>query len=98
MTFQVSGRPYGPPSPLRTVRAGCPEYGSSIGQRIRGRPRVASGTAPAVDENPSGISGGGVAAHHDGGIAALLDVRIEDRLAGRAPAQLGYLGESPFLH
>ena len=30
----------------------------------------------------------GVAAHHDVGVAALLEVRIEDRLAGRAPARL----------
>ena len=28
------------------------------------------------------------------GIAALLEVRIEDRFAGRAPARLRYLGES----
>jgi hypothetical protein len=41
---------------------------------------------------------GGVAAHHDGGIAALLELRIEDRLAGRAPAPRGYLGESAILH
>jgi hypothetical protein len=38
-----------------------------------------------MDENTSRISGGGVAAHHDVGVAALLEVRIEDRLAGRAP-------------
>jgi hypothetical protein len=30
----------------------------------------------------------GVAAHHDIGVAALLEVRIEDRFAGRAPARL----------
>ena len=35
------------------------------------------------------ISGGGVAAHHDSDVAALLKVRIKDRLTGRAPAQLG---------
>ncbi len=35
-----------------------------------------------------------VAAHHDAGVAALLKVRIEDRLAGRAPAQLCTFGES----
>ena len=43
-------------------------------------------------------SGGGIAAHHDVGIAALLEVRIEDRFAGRAPAPPGYLGESAILH
>jgi hypothetical protein len=41
-----------------------------------------------VDENAGRISGGGVAAHHDSDVAALLEVRIEDRLAGRAPARL----------
>ena len=39
-----------------------------------------------MDENAGGIAGVGVAAHHDVGIAALLEVRIEDRFAGRAPA------------
>jgi hypothetical protein len=33
-------------------------------------------------------AGGGIAAHHDVGIAALLEVRFEDALAGRAPARL----------
>jgi hypothetical protein len=28
--------------------------------------------APAMDENPGGISGGGVTAHHHVGVAALL--------------------------
>jgi hypothetical protein len=32
------------------------------------------------------------------GIAALLEVRIEDRIAGRAPARLRYLGESGVVH
>jgi hypothetical protein len=41
-----------------------------------------------VDENAGRISGGGVAAHHDIGIAALIEVRIKDRFAGRAPARL----------
>jgi hypothetical protein len=41
-----------------------------------------------VDENAGRISGGGVAAHHDVGVAALLEVRIKDRVAGRAPARL----------
>jgi hypothetical protein len=39
-----------------------------------------------VDENTGRISGDGVEAHHDVGVAALLEVRIEDRFAGRAPA------------
>jgi hypothetical protein len=51
-----------------------------------------------VDENAGRISGGGVAAHHDVGIAALLKVRIEARLAGPAPARLRELGESAVLH
>jgi len=37
-----------------------PAYTSSIGPRIRGRPRVAS---RSVKENAGRISGGGVAAH-----------------------------------
>jgi hypothetical protein len=37
-------------------------------------------------------------AHRDVGVAALLEVRIEDRLAGRAPPSLEYLGESAILH
>ena len=52
---------------------------------------MASGTAPAVDENTGRISGGGVAAHHDVGVAALLEVRIEDRFAGRGRPRLGTL-------
>jgi hypothetical protein len=51
-----------------------------------------------VDENTGRISGGGVAAHHDGGIAALLEVRIEDRFAGRAPLACRHLGESAVSH
>jgi hypothetical protein len=39
---------------------------------------------------------GGAAAHYDADVAALVEVRIEDRLAGRAPALPGYLGESVF--
>jgi hypothetical protein len=31
-------------------------------------------------------------------VAALLEVRIEDRLADRAPARLRYLGESAVSH
>jgi hypothetical protein len=41
---------------------------------------------------------GEVAAHDDSNVAALLEVRIEDSLAGRAPAPPGYLGESAILH
>jgi hypothetical protein len=40
-----------------------------------------------VTESEACISGGGVAAHHDVGVAALLEVRLEDRFAGRAPAR-----------
>jgi hypothetical protein len=71
-----------------------PRYLVCAGRCLRGP----SGTAPAVDENPSGISGGGVAAHHDVGVAALLEVRIEGRFAGHAPARLRYLGESAVSH
>jgi hypothetical protein len=38
-----------------------------------------------VDENAGRISGGGVAAHRDTGMAVLLEVGIKDRFAGRAP-------------
>jgi hypothetical protein len=41
-----------------------------------------------VDENTGHLAGGGVAADPDIGVAALLEVRIEERLAGRAPACL----------
>src|SRR5687768_7214121 len=41
--------------------------------------RGASRTAPAVDENTGRSSGGGVAAHHDIGVTALVAARIEDR-------------------
>ena len=75
--------PYGPPSPLRAVRCRFSRIrlnASIIGQRIRGRPRGPSGTAPAVDEDAGHLAGGGVAAHHGIGIAALLKVGNEDRL------------------
>jgi hypothetical protein len=42
-----------------------------------------------MDENAGRLAGGGAAAHHDVGVAALLEVRIEDRFAGRALACLG---------
>jgi hypothetical protein len=35
---------------------------------------------------------------HDIAFVALLGIRIKDRLTGRAPAQLGHLGESAILH
>jgi hypothetical protein len=41
-----------------------------------------------VDESAGHLAGGGVATHHDSGVAALLEVGIEDRLAGCAPARL----------
>ena len=50
---------------------------------------VLGGTAPH-------LAGRGVAAHHDVGIAALLEVRIEDRFAGRAPPRLGTLENQLF--
>jgi hypothetical protein len=34
----------------------------------------------------------------DVGVAALLEIRIEDRLAGRTPAPPGYLGELAIFH
>jgi gluconolactonase len=70
--------------------------GSSIGQRIRGRARGPSRTAPAVDESTGQVAGGGVATHHDVGIAAILETRIEDRFAGRASARLGTLENQLF--
>jgi hypothetical protein len=51
-----------------------------------------------MDENAGRLAGGGVAAHRDVGIAALLELRIEDRLACRAPAPPEYLGESGIVH
>jgi hypothetical protein len=61
---------------------------------------MASGTetAPAVDKNAIYISVRGITAHHDIDVAALLEVRIEDRLADRAPGRLGLPGESAILH
>jgi hypothetical protein len=47
-----------------------------------------SGEAPTVDESAGHVSGVRVAAHHDVSVVATLEVRIEDRLPGRAPAQL----------
>jgi hypothetical protein len=85
---RVAGQALRPAQPPQNRTCRLPRNGSSIGQRIRGRPRGPSGTAPTVDENTGDLAGGGVAAHHDVGIAALLEVRIEDRFAGRAPARL----------
>jgi hypothetical protein len=36
-----------------------------------------------MDESTGRVSGGGVPAHHDIGVAALFQVRIKDRFAGR---------------
>jgi hypothetical protein len=36
--------------------------------------------------------------NHDIDVATLLEVGIEDHLAGRAPARLGHLGEPAILH
>jgi hypothetical protein len=47
-----------------------------------------------VDEDTDRISE--VAAHHDSNVAALLEVRIEDRFAGRAPPGLGHLENQGF--
>jgi hypothetical protein len=60
--------------------------------------RAISGDGAAVDENTRLLTGGGVVAHHDVCIAALLEVRIEDHFAGRAPAPFGYPGESGIVH
>jgi hypothetical protein len=46
---------------------------------MRSLTRGPSETAPAVDESAGRISGGGVAAHHNSDVTALLEVRIEDR-------------------
>jgi hypothetical protein len=54
-----------------------------------------------VDENTGHYPGGGVVAHHDDGIAALLKVRIEDRLARRRsdPAWVPWrIGDFPQIH
>jgi hypothetical protein len=45
--------------PPRTARTGCPAYDSSSGQRVRDRPRMASETAPAVDDRMGYVSGCG---------------------------------------
>jgi hypothetical protein len=52
-----------------------------------------------VDENAGRISGGGVAAHRDTGMAVLLEVGIENRAADRAGScSLRHLGESTVIH
>jgi Bacterial regulatory protein, arsR family len=79
-----------------TSTAICVVTASSIGERIRGRSRGPSWTAPAVDENAGRVSGGGIATHHDIDVADLLEVRIEDRFAVRAPALPGYLENQLF--
>src|SRR5262245_15292788 len=94
-----------PEVPHRFRRAALPHRAPAMGrgppsisQHMRSLPRGPSAMAPAVDENAGHLAGGRVAAHHDVGVAALLEVRIEDRLAGRAPAPPAYLGESAILH
>jgi hypothetical protein len=53
------------------------------------RPTAGGGRDGTTGAQSTGhLAGGGVAAHHDVSMAALLEVRIEDRLAGRAPARL----------
>jgi hypothetical protein len=81
--------PYVQVSP-HTAQASASAYGVDRGDR--------PGMAPAAHENAGCISGGRVAADHDVGIAALLEVRIEDCFAGRAPAPPVYLGESGIAH
>jgi hypothetical protein len=49
-----------------------------------------------VEENTGRISGGGTAARYDVVIAALLEVRNKDRLAGRARARLSTLENQLF--
>ena len=41
-----------------------------------------------ADENAGCIFGGGVAAHHEVGVAALLQARVEGAPASSAPARL----------
>jgi hypothetical protein len=65
---------------------------SSVRQRIRGRPRGPFGTAPAVDENLSGSSSGGVAAYHN---TRLLEVRKTALQAAHWP-RLGTLENPEF--
>ena len=75
--------------PLRTVRASCPAYGSSICRRAaRPSRRFPSWTAPTVDEDAGEVPGGGITTHHDVGGVVLIKVGVENRLADRTPARL----------
>jgi hypothetical protein len=57
------------------------------------------GTAPAVDENADHLTGGGVAAHHDVGVAALLQVRFKTALQAAHLPRFGTLqSPSPQIH
>jgi hypothetical protein len=71
------------PKPTDAGRAGHPCIRLKIGQHLRDRARgPVLEMAPAVDLDAG----------------ALLEVLIEDRLAGRALALAGYRGESAILH
>ena len=76
--------------PSEPYVAGLPAYGSSLRQRCRGRPRRPpwGGTSGGRDAGLSHVSGGRVAARQDSGVAELVEVQIEDRLADCAPARL----------
>jgi hypothetical protein len=49
-----------------------------------------------MDENAGGISGGGVAAHHEVGVAALLEVRSKSVLQAAHRPRLGTLENQLF--
>ena len=77
---RVAGKISDLPGPLRTVRASCPAYGSSIYQRVARPPRrFPSWRAPAADENAGEIPGGGITTHHDVGGVVLIKVGIGRR-------------------
>jgi hypothetical protein len=71
---------------------------------LKHRPARSRSTAGGVPDGARGgrehgsSRGGGVAARDDLGVADLLEVRVEDRFAGRAPAPPVYLGESGIAH
>lgn len=83
------GKSYDLPSPLRTVRASFPAYGSSICQHISRPPCwCSSWTAPAVDKSSDNVSGRGITAHRDYWCVVRGKVDVERRLANRAPTLL----------
>jgi hypothetical protein len=55
-----------------------------------------TGMRSIEDPRSSSKRSRGVAAHHDSDVAALLEVRIEDRFAGRAPPRLRHLENQGF--